>query len=184
MHLPFLDVCEDVVKKGVNQSLPEISQWVPEKIFLENYKKSLSKIIDDYKNLNTELEECIKKIEKIKGIPKISLHKKVDLCNSLIKGMDPEAKIILEMCSQMAMAGTEKRLTKLNDASTLKEIFKYYKDVYQSTIFGLQIAKKILPNIINLIENIQNGEKISRELLIKNHLNRWSLDGFQTGPLR
>ncbi len=174
----FLNVCVDLEKNNCLVDKKNITKnFELDLKLIENYSIHLRGWIDIFNDLKKKILEVQKQLNKIKRSPKKSLQNHVKNINQLIINLEPDAKLILDMFSNLAMADMDRKLDKLDDAKDLKTVYSSYNDLYESVLYGLNYSLDMLPRIDELLKTVLDKQKISREVLISVNLHRWNLDG-------
>lgn len=175
---PFRSVCKDMEEIGVVQKHTGLTQSFELDLdLIAHFEGQLQHWITLYADLKARIQDVQKKIQDIKKTPKKSVQKLVKQINRSILDMEPEAKLILEMFSNLAMVDMDRKMDKLDDAQNLKTVYSAYNDLYDSVTYGLKYGLETLPKIIDLLHLLSVQPTISRRSLIAANLHRWNLDG-------
>ena len=181
----FASVCAELEIKGLVQKHTQLTQpFDLDFNLLVHFEANIKKWIEIYSELKLKILDAQKEISDIKKTPKKSLQKRVKQINRLILDLETDAKLILDMFSNLAMANMDRKLDKLDEAKDLKTVYSAYKDLYDSVLCGLNFGLETLPKILNLLRLIADQPKISRQSLISANLHRWNLDGTAKEYLR
>ncbi len=174
----FRSVCTDVQKMGVVEKNTRLTRSFELDLdLIAHFEGHLQHWIALYADLKARIQDVQKKIQDIKKTPKKSVQKLVKQINRSILDMEPEAKLILDMFSNLAMADMDRKMDKLDDAQDLKTVYSAYNDLYDSVTYGLNYGLAMLPKIDDLLKSLSDQPKISRQKLISAHLHRWNQDG-------
>lgn len=181
----FAKVCAELEVRGIVKKHTGLTKPFELDVnLLVSFQANIRKWIEIYLDLKLEIQNAQKQIGDIKKTPKKSLQKRVKQVNRSILDMEPDAKLILDMFSNLAMANMDRKLDKLDDAQDLKTVYTAYNDLYDSVTCGLNYGLETLPKILDLLKLISDQPKISRQSLISANLHRWNLDGTAKENLR
>lgn len=178
LSVPFAHVCEEVAKLGIVEKNHSITKsFELNHDLIQQYQIKITEWTNIYTELKKNILEVQKKIKKISEKPKKSLQNQVKRVNQMIVGLEPDAKVILDMFANLAMCDINSKLDLLDEAKALKTIYSAYDDLYKSVLFGLDYGLEMLPKVNKLFDELSTTDRISRKQLIENNLNRWTLDG-------
>ncbi len=174
----FRHVCMEIEKNGLIAKNTRLTQSFELDLDLTtHFEGEIQHWITLYTDLKAKIQDVQKKIQDIKKTPKKSVQKLVKQINRSILDMEPEAKLVLDMFSNLAMADMDRKMDKLDDAQDLKTVYSAYHDLYDSVMYGLNYGLEMLPKIIQLLKSLSEQPRISRQKLIAVNLHRWNLDG-------
>ena len=178
-HVPFESVCREIQASQLGETQADPARaWAPDMAYLTQLADRFRELNSQIEQLATELNRGIKLIDGIKKTPKKTVVRQIEQINHLLIGGSWQVKTVVEMMGQSAVVATEQKVL-LDDAisANLKGVYGGYQSVYKSALHGAQQGQDLLSRLIQLCDDMVQGQRMDHQLLQKYGFNRWKADG-------
>lgn len=178
-HVPFESVCREIQASHLGEMQADPARaWAPDMAYLTQLADRFRGLNSQIEQLVTELNKGIKLINGIKKTPKKTVVRQIEQINHLLIGGSWQVKTVVEMMGQSAVVATEQKVL-MDDAisANIKGVYGGYQSVYKSALHGAQKGQDLLSRLIQLCDDMVQGERMDHQLLNKYGFNRWKADG-------
>jgi hypothetical protein len=178
-HVPFESVCREIQASRLGVTQPDPARpWAPDFAYLALLADRLRGLKSEIEQLESELNKGIKLIDTIKKTPKKSVIRQIEQINRLLLDGSWQVKTVVEMMGQSVVVATEQKVLLDDEVSAnIKGVYGGYKSVYKSALHGAQQGKELLSRLMQLCDDLVQGQQMDHQLLQKYGFNRWLADG-------
>ena len=104
--------------------------------------------------------------------------RQIEQINRLLLDGSWQVKTVVEMMGQSVVVATEQKVLLDDEVSAnIKGVYGGYKSVYKSALHGAQQGKELLSRLMQLCDDLVQGQQMDHQLLQKYGFNRWLADG-------